>query len=59
MQSLMGFRTEEAAFTFCEVNWEAPFQGPFFEVVEDFLDGLGSFQWVRGGGPDSKIIIIE
>jgi len=35
--SLMEVRSEEAAFTFREVNWEAAFQGPFFEVVQGLL----------------------
>jgi len=42
MRSLMGVRTEEAAFTFCRVNCEVPFQGPFFNMVEDLLDRVGS-----------------
>jgi len=48
MRSLMGVRTEEATFTFCGVDWAAPFQGPFFKVVESLLDSVDSFQWVRG-----------
>jgi len=42
MRSLMGVRTE-ATFTFSGINWEAPFQGPFFKVVEGLLDSVGSF----------------
>jgi len=34
----MGARTEEATFTFSGVDWETPFQGPFFKVVEVLLD---------------------
>jgi len=59
MRSLMGVRTEEATFTFSGVDWEAPFQEPFFKVVEDFMDSVGSFQRVRGGRPDGEIIGIE
>jgi len=51
MQSLMGVRSEESTFTFSGVDWEAPFQGPFFKVVEDILDTLGSLQRVRGRRP--------
>jgi len=47
MRSLMGVRTEEATFTYIRVNWEAPFQKPFFKVVEGLLDIVGSFHWVR------------
>jgi len=56
MRSLMGVRTEEATFTICGVDWEAPFQGPFFKVIEGLLDRVGSFQRIRGGRPDSEII---
>jgi len=59
MRSLMGVHTAKATFRFFGVNWEAPFQEPFFEVVEGLLDGVSSFQWIRGGGPDGKIISIE
>jgi len=59
MQSLMGVRTEEATFIFSGVDWEMPFQGPFFKVIKGLLDRVGSFQWVRGGRPDGKIISIE
>jgi len=31
---LDGVCTEEATFTFSRVNWEAPFPGPFFKVIE-------------------------
>jgi len=37
MRSLMWVRNEEATFTFSGVDWEAPFQGPFFKVVEGFV----------------------
>jgi len=57
--SLMGVSTEEATFTFIGVNWEAPFQGQFFKVVEDLLDSTSSYQRVWGGRPDGKIISIE
>jgi len=35
----VGVHAEEAAFTFFEINWwaAAPFQEPFFEVVEHFV----------------------
>jgi len=39
-KKLGGVHAEEATFTFCGVNWETPFQGPFFEVVDGFLDGI-------------------
>jgi len=44
----MGVSIEEVTFTFSGVDWEAPFQGPFFKVVEDLLDSVGSFQQFRG-----------
>jgi len=47
MRSLMWARTEEAAFTFSGVDWETPFQGPFFKVVESLLDSMDSFQRSR------------
>jgi len=56
---LDGVRTKEATFTFSEVDWEAPFQRPFFKVIECLLDRVGSFQRVRRGRPDSEIISIE
>jgi len=56
---LDGVRTEEAIFTFRGVDWEVPFQGPFFKVVEGLLDSVGSFQRVSGGRPDGEIISIE
>jgi len=59
MRSLMEVRTEEATFTFSGDDWEAPFQGPFFKVVESLLNSIGSFQLVRRGRPDGKIISIE
>jgi len=34
---------EEIALTFFVVNWEKPFQGPFFEVGKGLLDGMHSF----------------
>jgi len=34
---LFGVHAEESALTCCKVNWEAPFQGPFFVVIESFL----------------------
>jgi len=34
MRCLIGFRAEEATFTFSGVDCEAPFQGPFFKVVK-------------------------
>jgi len=52
MRSLMGVRTEEATFTFSGVDWEAPFQGSFFMVIEGLLDRVGNFQWIRRGRPD-------
>jgi len=52
----MRVHTEKAAFTFSRVNWEVSFQGPFFKVVESLLDSVISFQLIRGGGPDGKII---
>jgi len=55
----MGVHTEEATFTFSGVDWEAPFQRPFFKVIKGFLDRMGSFQRVRGGRPDGEIISIE
>jgi len=54
----MGARTEEATFTFSGVDWETPFQGPFFKVIEGLLDRVGSFQRVKGGRPDGEIISI-
>jgi len=59
MRSLMGIRTEEATFTFIGIDWEAPFHGPFFKVIEGILNRMGSFQCVRGGRPDGEIISIE
>jgi len=47
MRGLMGVRTEETTFTFSGVDWKAPFQRPFFKVIEGFLDRVGSFQRVR------------
>jgi len=44
MRSLMEVHTEEATFTFSGVEWEAPFQGLFFKVVEGLLESVGSFQ---------------
>jgi len=32
----MEVRTEEVTFTFSGVDWEAPFQRPFFRVIEGF-----------------------
>jgi len=58
-RGLMGVRTEEATFTFSRVDWEAPFQGPFFKMIEGLMDRVGNFQWVRGGRPDGEIISIE
>jgi len=55
----MGVRTEEATFTFSGVNWEAPFQGTLFKVIMGLLDRVGSFQRVRRGRSDGKIISIE
>jgi len=49
MRNLIGVRTEEAAFTFCKVNSDAPFHGPFFEVIEGLLNGVSGFQWIGGG----------
>jgi len=34
----MEVRTEEATFTFSGFDWEAPFQRPFFKVIEGLLD---------------------
>jgi len=59
MRILMGVRTEEATFTFSRVDWEAPFQGPFFKMVDGLLDSVGSFQRVGGGRLDGEIISIE
>jgi len=59
MRSLMGVHTEEATFAFSGIDWEAPFQGSFFKVVEGLLDRVGSFQRVQGGRPDGEIISIE
>jgi len=42
--------TEEVAFTFCRINSETSFQGPFFEVVKGLLMDQ------RRVGPDSMII---
>jgi len=58
LRSLVGVLAEEAAFVLCRVNWEAPFQGPFFEVIDDFLNGMRGFSWIREG-PDGKVINIE
>jgi len=55
----MEVHTEEATFTFKGVDREAPFQGPFFNVVEGLLDSVSSFLRVRGGKPGGKIISIE
>jgi len=55
----MRVRTEEATFTFSGVDWEAPFQEPFFKVIEGLLDRVDSFQRVRRGRPDGEIISIE
>jgi len=46
-------------FTFSGVDWEAPFQGPFFKEVEGLLDKVGSFQRTRGGRLDGEIISIK
>jgi len=54
----MGVRNE-ATFTFSRVDWKAPFQRPFFKVIEGLLDRVGRFQRVRGGRPDGEIIGIE
>jgi len=43
MRSLVEVYAEEAVFRFFEVNWETPFQGPFFKVVESLLDGMRGF----------------
>jgi len=59
MQSLMEVHAEEAAFTFCEINWEALFRGSFFKVVKGLLNVVSSIQWIREGGPDGKIISIK
>jgi len=59
MRSLMGVPTEEATFTFSRFDWEAPFQGPFFKVIEGLLDRVGSFYRVRGGRSDGEIISME
>jgi len=59
MRGLIGVRTEEVTFTFNGVDCEAPFQGPFFKVIEGLLDRVGSFQQVRKGRPDGEIISIE
>jgi len=59
MRDLIGVRTEEATFTFSGVDWEVPFQRPFFKVIKGLLDRVGSFQQIRGGRPDGKIISIE
>jgi len=56
MRGLMGVRTEEATFTFSGVDWVAPFQRPFFKVIEGLVDRVGSFQRVRGARPDGEII---
>jgi len=42
MRSLMEICTEEAIFTFSGVDWEAPFQGPFFKVVEGLQDSVSA-----------------
>jgi len=55
----MEVRTKEATFTFSGVEWESPFQRPFFKVIEGLLDKMGSFQRVRGGRPDGEIISIK
>jgi len=52
-------RTEETTFTFSGVAWAAPFQRPFFKLIEGLLDRVGSFQRVRGGRLDGEIISIE
>jgi len=57
MRSLMGVHTEEATLTFSGIDWEAPFQGPFFNVVESLLDSVGNFQRVWGGRLDGEIIV--
>jgi len=59
MRSLIGVRIEEATFTFSGIDWEAPFQRPFFKVVKSLLDGVGSFLRARRGRPDGEIISIE
>jgi len=56
MRRLVGVRAEEAAFTFSGVDWEAPFQGPFFKVVKDLLNSVGSLHRVGGRRPDGEII---
>jgi len=56
---LDGVCTEEATFIFSGVDWEAPFQGSLFEVIEGLLNSVSSFQWIRGGEPDKIIISIE
>jgi len=59
IRSLMWVRTEETTFTFSRVDWEEPFQEPFFKVVEGLLDSVGSFKRVRRVRPDGEIINIE
>jgi len=56
---LVGIRTVEATFAFSAVDWEVPFQGPFFKLIEGLLDRVGSFQQVRGKRLDGEIIRIE
>jgi len=58
MRSLVGVYAKGAS-AFCKVNWEEPFEAPFFDVVEGFLDGKRGFCWVKGKGRDSKIISVE
>jgi len=59
MRSLVGVRAEKAAFTFSGVDWEAPFQGPFFKVVKGLLISVGRLQRVGRGRPEGEIISIE
>jgi len=43
MRSLMRVHTEKSSFTFCRINSEAPFQGPFFVLFRDHSGRLQRF----------------
>jgi len=52
MRSLMVVRTEEATFTFSGVDWEAPFQGPFFKGIEGLRTEWAAFS---GSGEEDQM----
>jgi len=56
---ILSFKTVVRCHSFNGIDWEAPFQKPFFKVIESFLDRVGSFQRIRGVRPDGEIISIK